>query len=63
MEGEKTKKKSRTHCRRYGSPRHGLRCREERTWRWKNGVKVGVFVMCRSSFVRGGILKKKSERF
>ncbi|KAA0044825.1 transcription factor bHLH36-like [Cucumis melo var. makuwa] len=24
----------------------------------KNGVKVGVFVMHRSSFVRGGVLKK-----
>ena len=25
----------------------------------KNGVKVGVFVVCRSSFVRGEILKKE----
>uniref|UniRef100_A0A9I9EJF7 Uncharacterized protein n=2 Tax=Cucumis melo TaxID=3656 RepID=A0A9I9EJF7_CUCME len=25
----------------------------------KNGVKVGVFIMRRSSFVRGGILKEK----
>uniref|UniRef100_A0A9I9E2X3 Uncharacterized protein n=1 Tax=Cucumis melo TaxID=3656 RepID=A0A9I9E2X3_CUCME len=27
----------------------------------KNEVKVGVFVVCRWSFVTGGILKKESE--
>uniref|UniRef100_A0A9I9ELJ7 Uncharacterized protein n=1 Tax=Cucumis melo TaxID=3656 RepID=A0A9I9ELJ7_CUCME len=29
----------------------------------KNGVKVEVFVVRRSSFGRGGILKKESEGF